>query len=82
MAEQQVIPMFIPPLVTMLSKHEELNGLQLTEQEVFDIRDKSLCIMMSIDRAKQMAESRGYDDIDPSNVWQEWQIIRRQSHEI
>jgi hypothetical protein len=81
MIEQQSIPVFVPPLITMLFKHEKQKGTPLTEQEVLDITDNSICIMMQIDRARQMAKSRGYDDIDPSNVWQEWQIIRLQSHE-
>lgn len=33
--------------------------------------------MMRADHAHKMAESRGYDDIDPENCWYDWQHFRR-----
>ena len=33
-------------------------------------------MMMSVERARALAENRGYDDIDPENCWEEWQRLR------
>ena len=50
----------------------------LTADEVLSIRDKAACVMMSTFQAARLAESRGYDDIDPENCWYEWQMLRRE----
>lgn len=50
----------------------------LTADEVLSIRDKAACVMMSTSQAARLAESRGYDDIDPENCWYEWQMLRRE----
>jgi hypothetical protein len=76
MVEPQLIPVFIPALVTLLIHAERLKGSPLTEQEVLDIRDKGVCMMMRVEHAQALTEKRGYDDLDPENAWADWQAVR------
>jgi hypothetical protein len=78
MAEPQLIPVFIPALVTLLIRAEQLKGSPLTEQEVLDIRDNGVCMMMHVEDAQALAEKRGYDDLDPCHAWEDWQVARAQ----
>ncbi len=75
--QDQVVPVFIPALVTMLLHEEDEKGIPLTLEEVHAIRDRSACIMMEVGDARAMDESRGYLDIDPENCWHDWQMQRR-----
>ena len=68
----------MPALVVLLVDAERRKGCPLTEQEVLDIRDKSLCIMMRVEHAIALDESRGYDDLDPVRMWEPWQVARAQ----
>jgi hypothetical protein len=73
MSDQQLIPVFIPALVTLLAHSEQLKGSPFTEQEVLEVRDKGACIMMRVDNALALDEKRGYGDIDPEQAWEQWQ---------
>ena len=75
-AGDAVIPVFIPPLVALLWNLEQQKGAPLSEAEVLQIRDGAVCMTMSRAMARKLAESRGYDDIDPEDVWREWQAAR------
>ena len=59
----------IPALVSILIAKRDAKGAALTESEVIMIRDKMACIVMPRDVARKLADKRGYDDIDPENVW-------------
>jgi len=76
MAEPQLIPVFMPALVVLLHNLERKKGSPLTEQEVLDIRDKGVCMMMRVEHAIALDEKRGYNDIDPQHVWEQWQEAR------
>lgn len=76
MTEQQLIPVFIPALVVLLHNLEQKKGSPLTEHEVIEIRDKSACMMMTVEHAIALDEKRGYNDIDPEQVWEQWQEAR------
>ncbi len=75
--DDELIPVFVPALGAVLINAEDKKGEPLTPDEVLSIRDNAPCIMMQNDVARQMAESRGYDDIDPENCWYDWQQLRR-----
>jgi hypothetical protein len=77
MTDEALVSVFIPPLVYMLAQHERQKGSPLTEDEVLAIRGKSAVMMMRQSMSKQMAQKRGYSDIDPKNCWQEWQQARQ-----
>lgn len=79
MAENDdLIPVFFPPLAACLARAEAVKGSPLTETEVVRIRDRAVCMMMSADRAQRMSESRGYRDVDPENCWADWHRLRVQ----
>ena len=73
--DESIVIVPIPPLAVMLHKLEEDKGLPLTEDEVLEARDKAACITMTVSHRDQLAEKRGYRDVDLENVWQEWQDI-------
>lgn len=76
MAVPQLIPVFIPALVLILHDSERKKGSPLTETEVLDVRDKGVCMMLRMDHAITLDEKRGYNDIDPTRVWEQWQEAR------
>ena len=76
--EESLIPVFIPPLVTLLFQAEQRKGSPLTRDEVLAIRGGGMCMMMAQSRAAELAERRGYDDIDPQQAWEQWQVAREQ----
>ncbi len=78
MSEERLVPVFIPTLVSILYRHEQQKGAPLTEEEVVSIRNKSVAIMLRTSAAVQMAERRGYQDIDPEHCWSLWQRVREQ----
>lgn len=64
---------FIPALIAILVAKEQETGRALTQHEVESIRDEATAINLPDDVAESMAVERGYSDIDPENVWREWQ---------
>ena len=72
-----LVPVFVPPLVTLLQKKERTKGSPLTKEEVLEIRDNATMILMKADEALKMADSRGYRDIDPDKAWEQWLQIRK-----
>jgi hypothetical protein len=66
---------FIPPLVSLLAHAEAQQGSPPTEAEVLQIRGGASCRMMSVERARELAEKRG-PDLDPERCWAEWQRLR------
>lgn len=69
---------FIPPLVTLLYRAEQLNGAPLTEKQVLAIRDEASCVSLPSSVAAEGEKARGYPDIVAENCWQEWQSAREQ----
>ena len=78
--DEPIVAVPIPPLITILTALEDQKGAPLTEEEVLAARDGAVCMTMSASRARAMAKSRGYEDMNPENVWAEWiEFRRRQS---
>jgi hypothetical protein len=78
---EQLTPVFMPSLVSVLLRHEQDKGLPLTEQEVLSIRDKAVAVMIPRSATTPIFEQRGYDDIEPERCWEQWQDIRKQFDE-
>jgi hypothetical protein len=72
----RLIPVFVPALVTLLTRAEKDRGRPLSEAEVIEIRDNGNCIMGPKSAAVAVDQGRGYNDIDPEHVWEHWQAIR------
>ncbi len=67
---------FGPPLIALLLNKENEKGSPLTVEEVNSIRDNATAINVDHIVALAMAESRGYQDIDPEHCWAEWTDFR------
>jgi hypothetical protein len=79
--KEELVPLPIPALVAVLKNLENEKGSALTHQEVLDIRDNCECVMSPISIIPTMVKSRGYKDIDPENVWEEWLEIKDASND-
>lgn len=79
--DDPLIPVFIPALVVLLVHAERIKGAPLTRDEVPAIRDKGKCMMLRQSMAFEMAEKRGYHDIDPQFAWEAWQDVRASWHD-
>ncbi len=75
-SDEPLILVIIPALVEILAIHEREKGSALTEAEVLEIRNKSVCMVLPLSEAAKLAEGRGFDDIDPDDAWNQWQAIR------
>jgi hypothetical protein len=76
-ADEPLVPVFIPSLVAILRRAEVEHGSPLTREQVLAVRDACNVVMLPPGQAAMMAEQRGYDDIDPVLAWEQWQEIRQ-----
>ncbi|EKS7104758.1 hypothetical protein ACEV6G_18030 [Enterobacter ludwigii] len=67
---------FIPALIIVLIDKEQGMGRELTRDEVESIRDDATAIRLPAEAAEDIIRERGYRDIDPENVWREWQAYK------
>jgi len=73
---EPLVPVPIPALGMLLLSLEKQKGSPLSEQEVVEARDGAVCIMLPLSKKRAMDEKRGYEDINPENVWLEWHSFR------
>ena len=66
----------VPALVAVLLHAEREKGAPLDEAEVIALRDNAACIAAPRSAHIAMVKERGYDDLDPENLWQEWRQFR------
>ncbi|QDI16842.1 hypothetical protein FBF86_02120 [Serratia marcescens] len=67
---------FIPALIIVLIDKEQDMGRELIRDEVESIRDDATAIRLPAEAAEDIIRERGYRDIDPENVWREWQAYK------
>jgi hypothetical protein len=75
-ADELLVQVFVPALVAVLQQAEADKGEPLSEEEVIEIRDNAVCITVRHSQAQAMESKRGYPDLDPENIWAEWQAVR------
>lgn len=68
---------FIPSLVALLESKEKEAGYELTQSEVESIRDNATTVELPSDIVDDMDKSRGYQDLNASNVWNDWLIYKK-----
>lgn len=78
-SEDELVPVFIPALVALLIRAEQLKGSPLTEAQVVAIRDNADCMMLPAATKADIEEERGYADIDPERCWEEWLLVRAET---
>lgn len=71
-----MVAVFMPALIFFLYKLEKEKGAPLSEDEVKRGLGMAPSIMMTRSDAQAFQEQRGFVDINPDNVWQEWQFVR------
>jgi hypothetical protein len=69
---------FMPSLAAMLTAAETKAGKRLTKKQVEAIRDAAACVTMEHRRVWEMERKRGYADLEPTLVWEQWQVLRGQ----
>lgn len=74
--EEELVPTPIPALIAILINKEREKGSPLSQSEVLEIRDNAVCMMLPISAKEKMEESRGYPDLNPEYVWEQWQEAR------
>lgn len=67
---------FMPSLAALLTAGEEKKGKPLTQKEVLAVRDNGVCMAMEWKDAQKLERSRGYADLEPELVWEQWQVLR------
>jgi hypothetical protein len=72
----KLAPMFIPALCVLLTAAEKKQARPLTREQVEAIRDKGNCIVMERRDSQKLERSRGYADLEPEIVWEQWQVMR------
>ncbi len=78
-ADDPLVPVPIPALGVLLLNLEKQKGAPLSEVEVLEARGNAACMLLPSSMKIQMDEKRGYRDIDPENVWVEWQEFRAEA---
>lgn len=78
-SDESLVLVPIPTLLAFLISLEKQKGLPLTEDEVLAARDDVACIALPVSEARALAEARGYDDINPEDVWNDWLEFKSQN---
>jgi len=74
----ELVPTFIPALRALLTALEGKQGAPLTKAQVEAARDQGACIAMKPRDVQALERERGYADLDPELVWEQWQAIQEQ----
>jgi hypothetical protein len=75
-APERVVLWYVPSLKASLILHEKMKGAPLTEAEVEDIRDNAAAVLVRPDMLAELIKDRGYEDLDPADCWEQWQVFR------
>lgn len=67
---------FTPALRVLLTALERKKGKALTKREILAARDSAACIASDPRDARALEHSRGYADLDPELVWEQWKLVR------
>ncbi|GEK45046.1 hypothetical protein ACNFX6_02560 [Acinetobacter johnsonii] len=76
MAEEKMVEVFIPALVTLLVRAEEIAKRPLSKEEILRIRDNATVIMTPLSAMPALLKSRGYYDLYAPEAWEQWQLYR------
>ena len=77
-ADEPLVTVPVPALGILLLRLEKKKGAPLTEAEVLEARDKAVCMVMRLSHKRAMEEKRGYRDVNPQSVWEDWLVFRTQ----
>lgn len=69
-------PVPVIPLRATFAMVENTNGRPLTEEEALKLRDDCPCILLPRSKKHVMAQTRGYEDLDPEHCWEQWLALK------
>lgn len=69
-------PVHMPSLLSVLTALEKQAGKKLTQRQVEKVRDEGVCVAMNPRDIQQLERSRGWSDLDPELVWEQWTAYR------
>jgi len=72
----EMTEVYVPALVAMLLRAEELAERPLTKDEVIRIRDNASVVTYPLSLMPEFLAQRGYHDLYPPEAWEEWQLYR------
>ena len=72
----ELVPTFMPSLCALLTAMESKAGRPLTRTEVEAARDRGVCMAMKPRDAQKLERSRGYADLEPELVWEQWAAMK------
>lgn len=75
--DEPLVVAHMPPLAVVLAWAEEQKGSPLTQEEVMTARDEAPAMTLPVSEAKAMEAARGFRDLDPDRLWEEWQALRQ-----
>ncbi|MCH1924849.1 hypothetical protein L9G74_09655 [Shewanella sp. C32] len=75
-SEDPMVEVFVPALVALLTRAEELAGRPLTENEVNNIRDKATKVSQPQTLIPALIQQRGYHDLYAPEAWLQWQLYK------
>ncbi len=67
---------FIPALQVVLSALQQKARKPFTKKQVLATRDQGACIAMDPRDAQRLERERGYSDLDPELVWEQWTLVQ------
>ncbi|ENW22052.1 hypothetical protein L313_1198 [Acinetobacter haemolyticus CIP 64.3 = MTCC 9819] len=76
MTEEKMVEVFVPALVTLFIRAEEIAKRPLSKEEILRIRDSATVIMTPLSVMPALLKSRGYHDLYAPEVWEQWQLYR------
>jgi hypothetical protein len=76
MNQEKMVDVYIPALVALLTKAEELAERPLSRDEVLRIRDNAATVSQPLSSMPSFLGQRGYHDLYAPEAWEEWQLYR------
>lgn len=72
-----LLPTFVPSLHAVLTALESKQGTPLTKRQVEAARDQGACIAMKPRDVQALERERGYADLNPELVWDQWHALQQ-----
>lgn len=70
------VPVIMPSLFALLTAAEEQKGAPLTRDEVERLTNEAPSMAMDPKDIATLERSRGYADLEPRRVWEQWVLVR------
>lgn len=74
--QTELAPVFMPTLRAILLALEKQARSPLTQKQVEAVRDGATCMALKHIDAQKLERTRGYADLNPEFVWEQWKLVR------